>query len=163
MASYIHRVTIGIRLSNLATHARLACVILAGLVIDCNAAPPDRSSSTEVVVQLAGSKEWMTGLLDRNMSEVSRQNDKVRFVTTGLFSSTLATPSSPKRFELGIGESFHAQDRHVRITFTVKALNSSGVALYYESRFDFRSFQGPLPERHPGIQEESGQVEIAYK
>jgi hypothetical protein len=129
-------------------------ILAAGLALAQN--PP--INEPPISVQLAGGKAWMAEHLDRNLSEVSRRADKVRVVTTGLFLSTVANPSNPKQFDLAIGESFYQQDRHGRITFTVKEVKNSAVVLDYVSRFDLRSF-----ERHPGTKAESGLIEIAYR
>ena len=57
---------------------------------------------------------------------------------------------------MGLGEKFFQPDDHGTITFVLKEVNSSGVVIGYEEKFNHRSFGRNL------ITIDEGEVKVAY-
>jgi hypothetical protein len=95
----------------------------------------------------------MSKFMWNSLRELSRNSDRVRFAfpsnSFGRVENVTPDPRFPDEvypdwrndFVLSIGESFKGRpDHHSGSTYTLKGIESAGVVIAYESRFDHRSF-----------------------
>jgi hypothetical protein len=103
-------------------------------------------------------KSGTEAYLRAHILELYPVNGKASFVTDGELGIDDKGKGWSKEFVLVAGEQFQAQpDHHASSTFEIKAVNSTGVALKYSSKFNHLSFGKNL------ITIDEGEIELPFK
>lgn len=103
-------------------------------------------------------QSWASDYLKENILYCRRIDDSVSFRTTPRLGSSPWGESWQQSFTLGKeGEFITSPDHHLKVTFRIAAMDSAGLLIKYEYRFDHRSFGKAL------ISVDTAEIRFLYK
>ena len=131
-------------------------LIILLVYVFSNCTPTEKPAQTK---QTHGQQQsWALDYLNANILYCQRVDDSVSFRTTAKLGIGQWGKSWDQSFILGReGEFLSAPDHHIKVYFRIASIDSAGVHIKYEYRFDHRSFGEDF------ISIDSGEIQLAYK
>jgi hypothetical protein len=129
-------------------------ILLMNMLFNCS--PAEKPSQIKKTSNQQQS--WSLNYLSENVLSCQRIDDSVAFRTTAKLGIGQWGHSWNQAFVLGRGGVFFlAPDHHMKVSFQIVSIDSAGVLIKYEYRFDHRSFGKDL------ISIDSGEIRFHYK